>query len=68
MMPVTNINDMESPALAFFAGAGLEWVGRPLTARVTYELERFNFTANQGVERRDQFNVLKASVGFRLGG
>ena len=66
-MPVTSVNDMADPALAFYAGAGLEWVGRPFTARVTYELERYDFRVSQGVERHDQLAVLKASVGFRLG-
>ena len=68
LMPMTDINDMESPGFAFFAAAGLEWAGRPLTARMTYELERSNFSADQGIARRDQLSALRLSAGFRLGG
>jgi hypothetical protein len=68
VLPSVSVSGLQDPTRAFAAAAGLEWRAGVLALGLRYELERYDFAAVAGVERREQLSLLTAHIGLRLGG
>jgi len=67
ILPSVTVSGLEHPNRAFAAGAGLEWRLGGVSLGVRYDLERYDFPPAAGVTRHEQFSVLSAHAGIRLG-
>jgi len=67
ILPSVTVSGLQKPSHAYAAGAGLEWRMGVVALALRYELERFDFPLQAGVERHEQFSVLTADLGVRLG-
>ena len=67
-LPLVSVSGIQSPSLGLQAGAGLGFRQRRLTAGLHYELERFSFPAQLGIQRIEQYAILRFRVGLALGG
>jgi hypothetical protein len=67
-LPLVSVSGIQSPSLGLQAGAGLDFREGRFTAGLRYELERFNFPARAGIQRIEQFAILRFRVGLALGG
>jgi len=67
ILPSVSVSGLERPSRAYAAGAGLDWRVGVVTLGVRYELERYDFPAVLGVQRREQLSMLTAHAGLRLG-
>ncbi len=67
-LPLVSVSGIQSPSLGLQAGAGLDFREGRFTAGLRYELERFNFPARVGIQRIEQFAILRFRVGLALGG
>jgi len=65
--PSTTVSGLPRPSTAFGAATGLTFRSGIITARVLYQLERYDFPASGGVERAEQMSYLTGSVGLALG-
>jgi hypothetical protein len=67
-LPLVSVSGIQSPSLGLQAGAGLNFRRGRFTAGLRYELERFSFPARLGIQRIEQFAILRFRVGLALGG
>lgn len=67
IMPLTSVDGLADPDLAFYAGAGVVWTFGPVRASARYVLERFDFPAQNGLSRHEQLERLAIGLGFGLG-
>lgn len=66
LMPVASASGIESPSVAIGAGSAITYSHRDVTARLAYEIERYDFPASAGARRLEQFSRLAGSVGVLL--
>lgn len=62
LFPYVSAADLKAPAVAFSAGAGMGYRRGAFHLAILYGLERFDFSASAGPERREQLS----SLTFRL--
>jgi hypothetical protein len=67
LMPYVEVSGLTNPTTALYAGAGLEIELRPFVACIIYQLERYDFPAQAGLERSEQLASLTAGLGIALG-
>lgn len=65
-LPAVWVNGLDQPELAFTAASGLEYRLPVATARLLYELERYDFPRLGASERAEQLAVLRLEVAFGL--
>lgn len=67
LLPAVAVTRTAAPTLAVEGGAGMRYEGRRLVAGVDYQLERYDFPAQDGVRRLEQLARLTLSAGVRVG-
>jgi hypothetical protein len=67
LMPSVSVSGIKSPDIALAAGTGLEMDRGRFTAGVLYSFERFDFPPEGSSKRLEQFSILSARFGLRLG-
>lgn len=67
LLPAVSVSALDKPRRAYAAATGLTWAGGPLTASLSYTLERYDFAPTGGVQRHEQLSTLTARIGLRLG-
>lgn len=68
LLPAISVSLLEeTPSLGVAAGAGVSLRSGRFTAGLVYELERYEFPAQAGVERIEQFAVMRFNIGLALG-
>lgn len=61
-MPLVSVSGLSRPDVALAASAGVEWQGRRIGLGTRYVLERYDFPANAGNSRSEEFAALQAWV------
>lgn len=67
-LPVVSVTGLDQPDLAVAAGAGLAYRVGPVTAELSYAVERYDFPARDGIPRAEQLSTLTVSAAARLFG
>jgi hypothetical protein len=67
-LPVVAVTGLDQPDLALTAGAGLAYQVGPVSAELSYVLERYDFPTRDGLTRAEQLSTLTVSAGARLFG
>ena len=67
-LPLVSVSGTQSPSLGLKAGTGIDFREGRFTAGLRYDLERFSFPARLGVQRIEQYAILRFRVGLALGG
>lgn len=65
-LPIVSVKELSRPEIALATSVGLEWRGSRITLGTTYTLERYDFPANAGMRRLEQFSSLQLRAGLRL--
>jgi hypothetical protein len=65
-LPLVSVTGLEQPELALTAAAGVEYRLGPIAAGVFYSLERYDFSAQDGVARAEQLSALTVRASARL--
>ena len=61
---MVDVSGNASPSLGLMAGAALVYRHRRFTAGMRYEIDRFEFPAQAGIQRAEQFAILQFSIGL----
>jgi len=64
-MPIANVSGLQRPEIAFAAGVGLEWRRKRIGVSTLYTLERYDFPANAGGRRLEEFAALQIRTSVR---
>ncbi|HEX9703749.1 MAG TPA: hypothetical protein VGA20_00695 [Gemmatimonadales bacterium] len=65
-LPVVAVSGLETPRLAFAAGAGMEYRRGRACLRAAYELERYDFPLAGATRRLEQLSAVSVSLSLRL--
>lgn len=66
LIPVASVSSLPSPTFAVTGAAGFETLRGPLTGRLLFSLERYDFPVSNGAPRNEQLVLLTAQVGVRF--
>ena len=67
LLPVVSVEGLQTPDVAFSAGAGMEYRLDHLVVGLAYSLERYDFPEQVAGRRLEQVSALTLRVGLRAG-
>lgn len=66
LVPVVTVSGVASPSVAVTGHSGILYRHRNLTARIEYQIERYDFPAEGSTRRVEQMSSLAAHIGVRV--